>query len=392
MSVKNRTLVRDEWRDVSFAFLDEVSLIGAQLLCQIDHALRFAKEKRDEWFGGINVIFAGDFYQYPPVGSTPLYTPIQPKAPQKAADIEKRLGQLAWKSINAVISLSEQQRMKDDPEFAAAVGRLWIRECNLGDAELFNGRVVKSVRNPHGLEMNGDRQEATMLVGTNFVRELLNNNKAKSSCTGELVYCAVRDLIDGAEPTADEQRRLLGLNLADFSSEGALPGFIPLFIGMPVILRNRNISTELGITNGSQGVVKQIFTEPCANNYSTPVCVIVEFSDSTVEIPGLPPHCFPLTLILWKFNVSLEDGQGGKRSARVLRTQLNLQPGFAITGHAAQGKTLPQVLVDLGEGGFSAYVSASRALSGLMRHCRYLVDECSDNLHYAQVYTRNHSQ
>jgi hypothetical protein len=361
MSVKNRTLVRDEWRHVSFAFLDEVSLIGAQLLCQIDHALRFAKEKRDEWFRGINMIFAGDFYQYPPVGSTPLYTPIQPKAPQKAADIEKRLGRLAWKSINAVISLSKQQRMKDDPEFAAAVGRLRIRECNLGDVELFNGRVVKSIRNPYGLEMNGDRREATMLIGTNFVRELLNNNKAKSLCTGELVYCAARDLIDGAKPTADERRRLLGLNLEDFSSEGALPGFIPLFIGMPVILRNRNISTELGITNGSQGVVKQIFTEPCANNYSTPVCVIVEFSDSTVEIPGLPPHCFPLTPILWKFNVSLEDGQGGKRSARVLRMQLNLQPGFVITGHAAQGKTLPQVLVDLGEGGFSAYVSASRA-------------------------------
>lgn len=119
-------------------FLDEVSLIGAQLLCQIDHALRFAKERQDEWFGGINVIFAGDFYQYPPVGSTPLYTPIKPNAPQKASDIEKQLGRLAWKSVNAVISLSEQQRMKEDPEFAAAVGRLRIRECDLGDVELFN--------------------------------------------------------------------------------------------------------------------------------------------------------------------------------------------------------------------------------------------------------------
>jgi hypothetical protein len=361
VSVKNRTLVRDEWRHVSFMFADEVSLVGAQLLCQIDHALRFAKERPDEWFGGINVIFAGDFYQYPPVGSTPLYTPIQPKAPQKASDIEKRLGRLAWKSINTVISLSEQQRMKEDPEFAAAVGRLRVRECNVGDVELFNERVIKSARNSRGLDMSGDRQKATMLVGTNFVRELLNNNKAKSSCTGELEYCAARDLIDGAEPTVGERKHLLSLNLADFSSEGALPGFIPLFIGMPVILRNRNISTELGITNGSQGVVRRIFTEPCANHYSIPTCVIVEFPDSTVEIPGLPSHCFPLTPTTWKFNISLEDGKGGKRNAHVLRTQLNLQPAFAITGHAAQGKTLPQVLVDLGEGGFAAYVSASRA-------------------------------
>ena len=361
MSVRNRTLVRDEWRHVSVLLLDEASLLGAQLLCQIDHALRFAKERPDEWFGGINVIFAGDFYQYPPVGSTPLYTPIQAKAPQKASDIEKRLGRLAWKSVNAVISLSEQQRMKEDPEFAAAVGRLRVRECNLGDVELFNERVVKSIRNPHGLDMSGDRQMATMLVCTNFTRELLNNSKAKSSCTGELVYCAAHDMIDDVEPTLDERKHLLGLNLAAFSSEGALPGFIPLFIGMPVILRNRNISTELGITNGSQGIVRKIFTEPCAHNYSVPKCVIVEFPESTVEIPGLPSYCFPLMPTTWKFNIGLEDGKGGKRTAHVRRTQINLQPAFAITGHAAQGKTLPQVLVDLAEGGFSAYVSASRA-------------------------------
>lgn len=200
-----------------------------------------------------------------------------------------------------------------------------------------------------------------MLVGTNFVREFLNNSKAKSACTGEIVYCAAHDLIDGAEPTIDERKRLLGLNLADFASEGALPGFIPLFVGMPVILRNRNISTELGITNGSQGVVRQIFTRLCTHSYSVATCIIVEFPDSTVEIPGLPTHCFPLTPTMLKFNISLENAEGDKRNTHVLRTQLTLQPAFAIAGHAAQEKTLPQVLVDLSEGGFSAYVSASRA-------------------------------
>ena len=361
ISVRNRTLIRDEWRHVLWLFIDEVSLVGAQLLAQIDHALRYAKEKENEWFGGINIIFAGDFYQYPPVGSTPLYSPIRSKAPQNASDIEKRLGRLAWKSVDTVISLNEQQRMKGDPEFAAAVERLRIRECNLGDVELFNERVVRSTRHPHGLDMSGERQTATMLVGTNFIRELLNNSKAKSACTGELVYCAARDVVDGTEPTLREQTSLLGLNLADFTSEGALPGLIPLFVGMPVILRNRNISTELGITNGSQGIVKKIFTEPCANNYSVAKCVIIEFPDSTVEIPGLPLHYFPLTPATWKFNTVLHDTTDSKRNVHVLRSQLNLQPAFAITGHAAQGKTLPQVLVNLAEGGFAAYVSASRA-------------------------------
>ena len=200
ISVKNRTLIWNEWRDVSFAFIDEYSLVGAQLLCQIDHALRFAKENPDEWFGGINIIFAGDFYQYPPVGGTPLYAPIQPKAPQKSADVEKRLGRLAWKSVNIVVSLTEQQRMKGDPEYAAAVGRLRVRSCNMGDVELFNSRVVRSVREPDGLSMVGERENATMLVGTNFIRELINNTKAKSSLPGELTYCAAYDLVNGSEP------------------------------------------------------------------------------------------------------------------------------------------------------------------------------------------------
>ena len=88
-----------------------------------------------------------------------------------------------------------------------------------------------------------------------------------------------------------------------------MPGFIPLLIGMPVILRNRNISTELGITNGSQGIVRKIFTEPCANNYTAPKCVIVEFPNGTAKIPGLSSHYFPLTPTTSEFNVSLNDGK-----------------------------------------------------------------------------------
>ena len=42
----------------------------------MDHALKIGKENESEWFGGIDVIFAGDLYQYPPVAGVALYTPI----------------------------------------------------------------------------------------------------------------------------------------------------------------------------------------------------------------------------------------------------------------------------------------------------------------------------
>jgi PIF1-like helicase len=136
-------LLRNKWRNVWFLFIDEISLVSAQLLCEIDHALRFAKERPNEWFGDIHVIFAGDFFQFPPVGGTPLYVPIAPYGSQSTTEIMKRLGRLAWKSVTDVISFMEQQRMKKDVEYAAAVTRLRVRECTLADVDLFNSQVIK---------------------------------------------------------------------------------------------------------------------------------------------------------------------------------------------------------------------------------------------------------
>ena len=100
------------------------------------------------------VIFAGDFYQYPPVGGTPLYTPISAYAGQSNEEIAKRLGCMAWKSVNSVITLTEQERMKGDPEYAVAVQHLQICECTMEDAELFNTCVIKSATNQDGIDMS----------------------------------------------------------------------------------------------------------------------------------------------------------------------------------------------------------------------------------------------
>ncbi|KAG1894375.1 uncharacterized protein F5891DRAFT_961688, partial [Suillus fuscotomentosus] len=134
------------------------------------------------------------------------------------------------------------------------------------------------------------------------------------------------------------------LNFNNVKSSNALPGVIPLYVGMPVILRVRNISTYLGITNGSQGI-----------------CAIVEFPASKVQLSGLPPHFFPVVPMTWTFTTLLQDDQGNEHKLRITRHQLPIQPAFAVTGHSAQGKTLPSVLVNLHEGGFSAYVAASWA-------------------------------
>jgi hypothetical protein len=53
----------------------------------------------------------------------------------------------------------------------------------------------------------------------------------------------------------------------------------------------------------------------------------------------------------------------GNVTIRATRQQLPLQPAFAVTGHSAEGKNLPNVLVNLHEDGFASYVAASQSNS-----------------------------
>ncbi|KAG1765857.1 hypothetical protein EV702DRAFT_919453, partial [Suillus placidus] len=138
-------------------------------------------------------------------------------------------------------------------------------------------------------------------------------------------------------------------------------GYVPLYIGMPVILRSHNISTDLGIANGSQGVVHGLYTVVCPNGFTYCICALVYFPTSRVDLLGLGKGIFPITLISWAFTTLLPGSPDSGAKVRVTREQLPIQPAFAVTGHSAQGKTLPRVIVNLHEGGFAVYVAASRA-------------------------------
>ncbi|KAG2134072.1 hypothetical protein DEU56DRAFT_700395, partial [Suillus clintonianus] len=88
---------------------------------------------------------------------------------------------------------------------------------------------------------------------------------------------------------------------------------------------------------------------------------IVEFPHSKLQLPDLPPKHFPISSVSWSFATLLTSESGEQYSHRITRKQLPIQPAFAVTGQSAQGKTLPNIIVNLKEGGFAAYVAASRA-------------------------------
>ena len=271
---------------------------------------------------------------------------------------------MAWKTINSVICLTKQERMKSDPDFGDAVGRLRIRECTEDDVNIFNSLIIRSAMNEQGVDMGSpEEKNAVSIVDTNAIREILNIRKAHSICTESghtLIMSAAIDKCSSTSLSNAERHQLLNMDFSSSKLNQNLPGFIPLFINMPIILRNKNLSTDLGITNGAQGILRKFYTAIAKPDLTYCTCAIVHFPTSRVQLSGLEKGEYPIFPITTTFSTRLLNADLCK-TIRISRSQLPFQPGFAVTGHSAEGKTLPKVVAGLHKGGFGAYVAASRA-------------------------------
>jgi hypothetical protein len=215
---------------------------------------------------------------------------------------------LAWKSITDVICLDEQQRMKEDPEYGVAVEHLRKRKCTQTDVDLFNSRLIKSAEHPEGIDMSQPPyNDAVAIVSTNLLRETINMKKATANCqnTEKLTVCAADDTIEGYTLTESAHSHLLRMDISHFTNDGALPGLLPLYEGMPVILRYKNISTELGIVNGAQGVLRKLLTYHNSSNMTCMKAAIIELPKSKIQLSDLPPKYCILEPTSWSISLSI---------------------------------------------------------------------------------------
>ena len=134
-------------------------------------------------------------------------------------------------------------------------------------------------------------------------------------------------------------------------SDDHIAGYLPLVVGMPVILKS-NVATELGLCNGSQGTLVGFSkTIDTTDRYPAEEIIIdnleyllVRFPQSKHQcLPGLPEGVVPIFPIKTTFSFKVSKN----KSISISRKQFPIVPGKSITVHAAQGKTLDMVIVDL---------------------------------------------
>ena len=152
-------------------------------------------------------------------------------------------------------------------------------------------------------------------------------------------------------------------NLPATATQG-LPGELPLYVGMPIFL-TKNIAVELGLTNGSTGIIRSIHLQNGEKvndvgfhhvQFKDSDCIVAELDDITVKpLHGLDQNHIPIFPRKESFSVKVKgkkDNQkktkkGKKKGLSVKRNHFPIVPRFACTAHKSQGMTLDKAIVDL---------------------------------------------
>ncbi|KAL7533610.1 hypothetical protein ACHAXR_006767 [Thalassiosira sp. AJA248-18] len=134
LNKKNITdTLRKEWEGVRLLVIDEVSFFKVSEVRKLDKQLKKLTERRDLPFGGVSIVFSGDFHQ------------LQPICKMEEILYSASPGATFWEnSINCVIFLENSHRFKDDPEYGEILGRMRMGQDTREDRREMESRQVYS--------------------------------------------------------------------------------------------------------------------------------------------------------------------------------------------------------------------------------------------------------
>jgi len=104
------TQVQSQLDGVDYIFIDEVSMISCYELYKISAQLAKARNSMDSPFGGMNMIFAGDFAQLMPVQGQALYNGnvgLSVDASMSERGQQSAIGRALWHQVTTVVILQK---------------------------------------------------------------------------------------------------------------------------------------------------------------------------------------------------------------------------------------------------------------------------------------------
>jgi hypothetical protein len=144
--------VRERLDGVDYIFMDEVSMLSCHDMYRFCAQLSKAFNEPNLPFGGVNIIFAGDFGQLPPVGGAEaisLYSGsigTQIHSGMSHYGQESAIGKALWHQVTTVVILRQNMRQKsqtpDDSKFRTALENMRYKACTPEDITFLQSRVT----------------------------------------------------------------------------------------------------------------------------------------------------------------------------------------------------------------------------------------------------------
>ena len=132
-TLSNFAKVLSRLSGVDYVFFDEVSMLSVRDLYRISYQLAHTFNKPEAPFGGMNMVFCGDFAQLPPVPggeSKSLYSRTIGALGTSLASQEEAIGKALWHQITTVVILRQNMRQttqsKQDSQLRAALENMCV--------------------------------------------------------------------------------------------------------------------------------------------------------------------------------------------------------------------------------------------------------------------------
>ena len=382
--------LQKQWKNVRFLIIDESSLVGLKMLNEININLQLAKNSTKP-FGGLHILFSGDFAQLSPVSQKALYfRPEEERLNLRQSNESFALlnaGRLLWKQLTHSIILTEQCRQTTDKEFSALLSRLRngtaTEESLKSDFALLNNRIVNESN-----FMTNDWRDAPIIVGRNLLREKLNLIKIRQYAhwsNNTLFVCKSTDKLikNGANALLTKRVNAMISILEEKDTENLMTNLPLVYKGKYLI--TKNLAVRNGIVNGTEVELHAVCTQEnviidlgdpqhsevilCELPKYLLVKKINEHAYNNLKFENLQDGLIPIFPQTVTFSVKPKCAALGTKSVSVRRSQFPLTPAYALTAYKAQGKTLNKLIIDLtkpatGKLDFDyAYVALSRAKS-----------------------------
>jgi len=309
---KNRR-AKSRWVMTQLLIVDEISMMMADFLEKLDFVARRIRRKPDQRFGGLQLVFAGDFCQLPPVSKDTIHYVFESPV---------------WSSLLDESHYLTQIVRQTDPVFQRI-----LTEARMGSLTPESLAILESRK---GLGWQENEIRPTLLFTRNAEVDSINRKNMEALDGERRTYEA--KTVTGAASGSSTLDPEIQKGLAKLDADAPYSPSLELCVGAQVMLLT-NMNQEHGLVNGSRGIV---------TGYSPGGLPMVRFLGFTDPVLVDRAHW-------WLADHDM-----------IGRSQIPLKVAYAITIHKSQGATLDSALIDVGSRTFEygqAYVALSRCRS-----------------------------